>query len=344
MVILEEDKGWHSRYGPLTKEDYEEDELYLEELIKLLKPPQEMNVIVKKEHSRRIELVRKRAMETPTYEDRQHKPKLDLPRPDFTKAVKKILASYKKEMEDIGIKFPKEDEYKRIAEERDLITDVLANQGNVREMMEHLGITKLKKSPCTLIFGDATCKQPLGVIEDYPLKIGNCVIPTNLMVMEMDMAKSLPLILGTPFLATTRASLDFLHMKALLKNVDPYTYYTTEPIEVDNCGMVSSEDVKEEMISLETSEEVKKVMKEAHEVDDYKESLDMFDGGGICLMFETIDETIMAIANEPKGANGKSSEMSKEDVKNKLTLELITKVKEGIECRAIWNGDVRLFY
>ncbi|KFK31797.1 hypothetical protein AALP_AA6G160200 [Arabis alpina] len=398
VVMLEEDKGWRSRYGPLTKEDYEEDELYLEELASLLEPPQEVNVIVKKEYSRKIELVKKRAMETPTYEERQHKPKLDLPRPDFTKAVKRILASYKKDMEDIGIKFQKEDDYKRIAKERDLITDVLANQGKVREvmmkyqtkgekdkprtlekklnpekfmiactlgdleindalcdsglnvnvisreMMDHLGITKLKKTPCSLIFGDATCKQPLGVVEDYHLKISNCIIPTNLMVMEMEIAKSLPLILGTPFLATTRASLDFLHMKALLINVDPYTYYDIEPIEVGICGMVYSEDVKEEMMSLETSEEIKKVVKEAPKLDDYKESLDLFDGGGIGSMFEVIKEASMVITNKPNGADGKSSEMSKEKAREKFTLEPIERIGEELECKAVWNGELGSFY
>ncbi|KFK29223.1 hypothetical protein AALP_AA7G105400 [Arabis alpina] len=337
-------------------------------------------------------------METPSYEDRKHKPKLDLPIPDFTKAVKKILASYKKDMEDIGIKFQKENDYKRIAKERDLITEVLAYQENVREvmmkyqakgerdnprtlekklnprkfriactlgdleikdalcdsgsnvnvisreMMDHLGITKLKKTPCSLIFGNATCKQPLGVIEDYPLKIGNCIIPTYLMVMEIEMAKLLPLILGTPFLATTGASLDFLHMKALLMNVDPYTYYDIEPIEVGICGMVSSEDIKEETMSLETSEEIKKVMKEAPNLDDYKESLDLFDGGGTGSMFEMIEETSMAIANEPNGADGKSSEMSKEKVRDKLILEPIKQVGEELECKAIWNGELGSFY
>ncbi|KFK30651.1 hypothetical protein AALP_AA6G009700 [Arabis alpina] len=290
-------------------------------------------------------------METPTYKDRQHKPKLDLPIPDFTKAVKKLLASYKKDIKDIGIKFQKEDDYKRIAKERDLITDVLANQGKVREvmmkyktkgerdkprtlekklnpgkftiscvlgdlevedalcdsgsnvnlisreMMDHLGITKLKKTPCSLIFGDATCKQPLGVIEDYPLKIGNFIIPTDLMVMEIEMAKSLPLIL----------------------------------------------DVKEEMMSLDSSEEIKKIMKEAPKLDDYKESLDLFDGGGIGSMFETIEETSMDIANEPNGTNGKSSEMPKEKVKDKLILEPMKKIEEGLECKAIWNGELGSF-
>ncbi|KFK29135.1 hypothetical protein AALP_AA7G093100 [Arabis alpina] len=337
-------------------------------------------------------------METPTYEERQHKPKLDLPRPDFTTAVKKILASYKKDMEDIGIKFQKEDDYKRIAKERDLIMDVLAKQGRVREvmmkyqakgerdkprtlkkklnpgkftvscvlgdleindalcdsgsninlisreMMDHLGITKLKKTQCSLIIGDATCKQPLEVIEDYPLKIGNCAIPTDLMVIEMKMAKSLPLILGTPFLATTGANLDFFNMKALLMNVDPYTYYDIEPIEVGICGMVSSEDVKEEMMSLNTSEEIKKVIKEAPKIDDYKESLDLFDGGGIGSMFTTIEETSMAIANEPNGADGKSFEMPKEKVRDKLILEPMKKIEEGLECKTIWNGEVGSFY
>ncbi|CAA7029260.1 unnamed protein product [Microthlaspi erraticum] len=50
------------------------------------------------------------------------------------------------------------------------------------------------------MFGDATSKSPLGVFKNYHLKIGECIIQTDLTVMEMEEEKDLPLLLGTPFL------------------------------------------------------------------------------------------------------------------------------------------------
>ncbi|CAA7034098.1 unnamed protein product [Microthlaspi erraticum] len=59
------------------------------------------------------------------------------------------------------------------------------------------------------MFGDATSKSPLGVFKNYHLKIGECIIQTDLTVMEMEEEKDLPLLLGTPFLSTVGASIDF---------------------------------------------------------------------------------------------------------------------------------------
>ncbi|KFK25999.1 hypothetical protein AALP_AA8G189800 [Arabis alpina] len=218
------------------------------------------------------------------------------------------------------------------------------------DLVKLLMINELGESPCTLTFGDATSKRPLGVLENYPLKIENCVIPMDFMVMEMDSSKELPLILGTPFLGTTGASLDFLHMKALLIEVDPYTYYPIEPIEASVCGVVSCENGDEEMMSVETNEVVTQDMKENLHVEAYKKSLDMFDSSGIGSMFKLENEIVETLVNEPKGVNGKSSTMSmmtkgkpREKVKNKLTLAPIKKVEGALECKAIWNGGFRRF-
>ncbi|CAA7045023.1 unnamed protein product [Microthlaspi erraticum] len=68
------------------------------------------------------------------------------------------------------------------------------------------------------MFGDATSKSPLGVFKNYHLKIGECIIQTDLTVMEMEEEKDLPLLLGTPFLSTPRGSEFVVPFKALLLN------------------------------------------------------------------------------------------------------------------------------
>ncbi|CAA7041915.1 unnamed protein product, partial [Microthlaspi erraticum] len=84
-------------------------------------------------------------------------------------------------------------------------------------MAEKLGIAGALQRPTTsIMFGDATSKSPLGVFKNYHLKIGECIIQTDLTVMEMEEEKDLPLLLGTPFLSTVGASIDFHKQEVIL--------------------------------------------------------------------------------------------------------------------------------
>ncbi|CAA7038425.1 unnamed protein product [Microthlaspi erraticum] len=88
-------------------------------------------------------------------------------------------------------------------------------------MAEKLGIAGALQRPTTsIMFGDATSKSPLGVFKNYHLKIGECIIQTDLTVMEMEEEKDLPLLLGTPFLSTVGASIDFHKQEVILHKVD----------------------------------------------------------------------------------------------------------------------------
>ncbi|CAA7039474.1 unnamed protein product [Microthlaspi erraticum] len=51
----------------------------------------------------------------------------------------------------------------------------------------------LQRPTTSIMFGDATSKSPLGVFKNYHLKIGECIIQTDLTVMEMEEEKDLPL-------------------------------------------------------------------------------------------------------------------------------------------------------
>ncbi|CAA7045493.1 unnamed protein product [Microthlaspi erraticum] len=53
-------------------------------------------------------------------------------------------------------------------------------------------------------------------VQNYHLKIGECIIQTDLTVMEMEEEKDLPLLLGTPFLSTVGASIDFHKQEVIL--------------------------------------------------------------------------------------------------------------------------------
>ncbi|CAA7023851.1 unnamed protein product [Microthlaspi erraticum] len=87
-------------------------------------------------------------------------------------------------------------------------------------MAEKLGIAGALQRPTTsIIFGDATTKSPLGVFKNYHLKIGECIIQTDLTVMEMEEEKDLPFI-GNPFPYTNLSSKSHGATKVVKERVD----------------------------------------------------------------------------------------------------------------------------
>ncbi|XP_010496625.1 PREDICTED: uncharacterized protein LOC104773679 [Camelina sativa] len=80
------------------------------------------------------------------------------------------------------------------------------------EMVKSLGIKDMKQPSSSIMFGDASSKSPLGLIENYPLKVGDCTVPT-----------------------------DF--MKVTLRQVNPNTSYPIKPSSTMFCGTINSEDV-----------------------------------------------------------------------------------------------------
>jgi hypothetical protein len=49
---------------------------------------------------------------------------------------------------------------------------------------------------------------PAGIAEDIPVKIQGYFVPVDFMVLDMETMKESPLILGRPFLSTTKAQVD----------------------------------------------------------------------------------------------------------------------------------------
>ncbi|CAA7045072.1 unnamed protein product [Microthlaspi erraticum] len=98
----------------------------------------------------------------------------------------------------------------------------------------------LQRPTTSIMFGDATSKSPLGVFKNYHLKIGECIIQTDLTVMEMEEEKDLPLLLGTPFLSTVGASIDFHKQEVILHKVNSLVSYRLQPRGSDFCATIES--------------------------------------------------------------------------------------------------------
>ncbi|XP_024009424.1 uncharacterized protein LOC112084506 [Eutrema salsugineum] len=74
-----------------------------------------------------------------------------------------------------------------------------------------LGMTDFKPTKISLILADRSKRIPKGVLEDVPIKVGDCIIPTDFVVLEYGEEPKDPLILGRSFLATDGAVIDVKH-------------------------------------------------------------------------------------------------------------------------------------
>ena len=95
----------------------------------------------------------------------------------------------------------------------------------------------------SLTFGDSSSTTPIDLIKDFPLKIGSCTIPIDLTVLKMATEKRVPLILGTPFLTTVGACIDFANKKVTLLNVNKAVSYPIQsPLDVEYYGTITCGD------------------------------------------------------------------------------------------------------
>ncbi|CAA7031590.1 unnamed protein product [Microthlaspi erraticum] len=158
---------------------------------------------------------------------------------------KEVIHKFRRDLSGIGIELPPMDSMSEAFDQMQMVKDV-KDQGKFTlpctlghleldnalvdsgasinlislSMAEKLGIAGALQRPTTsIMFGDATSKSPLGVFKNYHLKIGECIIQTDLTVMEMEEEKDLPLLLGTPFLSTVGASIDFHKQEVILHKV-----------------------------------------------------------------------------------------------------------------------------
>ena len=69
---------------------------------------------------------------------------------------------------------------------------------------KRLNLGELKPCGIRLQLADGTVKPVAGILEDIPVKVGKLYIPTDFVVMDVHENHCIPVILGRPFMATTR--------------------------------------------------------------------------------------------------------------------------------------------
>ncbi|KAL1189432.1 hypothetical protein V5N11_012184 [Cardamine amara subsp. amara] len=104
------------------------------------------------------------------------------------------------------------------------------------DIATRLGICDIKDSPVDITLADASVKTSTGFVEDFQVKVGDCLLPCDFHVVEMANDAHMPLILGRPFLATVGALVDMPSKRISLRNMDPYMLYDAIPY---GCAMLS---------------------------------------------------------------------------------------------------------
>ena len=97
----------------------------------------------------------------------------------------------------------------------------------------------------TLVLADRSLKHPRGVIEDVLVKVDKFIFPTNFIVLDMEEDKEIPIILGRPFLATGRATIDVQEGELKLRVQDDEVGFSVfnavrHPMESNACFMIEA--------------------------------------------------------------------------------------------------------
>ncbi|XP_048226271.1 uncharacterized protein LOC125368724 [Ricinus communis] len=77
-------------------------------------------------------------------------------------------------------------------------------------LFEELGLSTSKLTPTrmSIQLANGTVKYPKGIIEDVLVKVNKFIFPMDFVVMDVNGESDVPLILGRPFLATSKALID----------------------------------------------------------------------------------------------------------------------------------------
>ncbi|KAL2542861.1 Aspartic peptidase domain containing protein [Abeliophyllum distichum] len=106
-----------------------------------------------------------------------------------------------------------------------------------------LGLGKVKATSVSLQLADRSIKYPRGVVEDVVIKVDKFFFPVDFIVLDIEEDQNMPVILGRPFLATSRALIDVEKGELSLRVQDEqavFSMYTIpeQPIGLEECFRV----------------------------------------------------------------------------------------------------------
>ena len=112
-------------------------------------------------------------------------------------------------------------------------------------IFRRLGLGEARPTTVTLQLVDRSLKHPRGVIEDVLVKVDKFIFLANFIVLDMEEDKEIPIILGIPFLATSRAMIDAQKRELKLRLQDDEVRCSVfnvvrHPTESDACFLIEA--------------------------------------------------------------------------------------------------------
>ena len=84
-------------------------------------------------------------------------------------------------------------------------------------VFKRLGLGDISPTTLTLQLADRSVKRPVGIIEDVLIKVDKFIFPVDFIVLDFNADVEAPLILGRPFMNTSRALVDVHDGKLTLR-------------------------------------------------------------------------------------------------------------------------------
>ncbi|KAL4325664.1 hypothetical protein GQ457_11G024110 [Hibiscus cannabinus] len=78
-----------------------------------------------------------------------------------------------------------------------------------KSVFQKLGTREAKPTTMMLQQADHSFVQPEGKIEDILVRVDKFIFPADFLILDCEVDEHAPIILGRPFLATSRAMIDF---------------------------------------------------------------------------------------------------------------------------------------
>jgi len=108
----------------------------------------------------------------------------------------------------------------------------------------------------SLKLADCSTIQPVGFVEDLPVKIEGIYILTDFMVVDIEEDPDVPILLGRSFLATAGAIIDVKNGMIVFQVSDEMVGFELENVmkgpALYSCCMIKDHDVKERFLTSST--------------------------------------------------------------------------------------------
>ncbi|RYR14336.1 hypothetical protein Ahy_B04g070885 isoform A [Arachis hypogaea] len=97
------------------------------------------------------------------------------------------------------------------------LKELLSKKRVLKGGQTRLQLNEVRSTDVIIQLADKTQKQAEGVVENVLVKVGDYYLPTDFVIVDMEESYLHPIILGRPFLATTRALIDVEQGELILR-------------------------------------------------------------------------------------------------------------------------------